>query len=412
MSEATDPPAFRPYCLTCGSGEPPSALRCTNCGGVLAFKYERSFVPDAAFARSMWKYWRRLPVAGPDQIVTLEEGGTPLLTSRSVSQPLWFKDETRNPTGSHKDRALAVAVSHARSLGRRVSVVVSSGSTGIANAAACARAGIQAVVVVGRGVPDERLYPAFALGARIIEVDTDVDTVVERVAELGASGEVYVSSTARSSNPYQAEGAKTIAYEVADQLVGVPDWFVVPVGGGGTAAAIWRGFRELYELGHIQRLPRLLGVVATGYDAIARALEKDVEDPLTIFGPGYNPPPTVLVKIAHVFPPDGVESLHAIRDSGGSAVAVSDAEALQAQRDVAAGEGLFVEPSSAAAFAAFEKARESALIGPDARVVLLLSGSGFRETFISSRYQPVERTATSLSEARSLLARLEQGVAA
>ena len=103
MSEATDAPAFRPYCLTCGSGESPSALRCTNCGGALAFKYERSFVPDASFARSMWKYWRRLPVAGPDQIVTLEEGGTPLLISRSVSQPLWFKDETRNPTGSHKD---------------------------------------------------------------------------------------------------------------------------------------------------------------------------------------------------------------------------------------------------------------------------------------------------------------------
>ena len=92
---------------------------------------------------------------------------------------------------------------------------------------------------------------------------------------------------------------------MADQLVGVPDWFVVPIGGGGTAAAIWRGFRELYELGRIQRLPRLLGVVATGYDAIARALEKDVEDPLTIFGPGYDPPPTVLVKIAHVFLPTG-----------------------------------------------------------------------------------------------------------
>jgi threonine synthase len=359
----------------------------------------------------MWKYWRRLPVAAPNQIVSLDEGGTPLLASR-VSRSVWFKDETRNPTGSHKDRALAVAVSHARSLGRHVSVVVSAGSTGIANAAACARAGIQAVVVVGRGVPDERLYPAFALGARVIELDTDVDTVVERVAELGASGEVYVSSTARTSNPYQAEGAKTIAYEVADQLMGVPDWLIVPVGGGGTAAAIWRGFRELYELGHIQRLPRLLGVVAAGYDAIARALEEGLDDPGTVFVPGYDPPPTVLVKIAHVYPPDGLESLRAIRDSRGSAIAVSDADALRAQRDVAAREGLFVEPSSAAAVAAFEKARASGMIGPCARVVVLLSGSGFRETFISSRYQPVERTATSLSEARLLLAGLEQGVAA
>ena len=398
--------------MACAADQSASALRCTACGGVLAFKYERAFVPDAAFARSMWQYWSQLPVASADQIVSLEEGSTPLLASRSVLQLLWFKDETRNPTGSHKDRALAVAVSHAWSLGRRVSVVVSSGSTGIANAAACARVGMQAVVVVARGVPDERLYPAAALGARIIEVDADVDTVVERVAELGASGEVYVSSTARSSNPYQAEGAKTIAYEVVDQLMGVPDWFVVPVGGGGTAAAIWRGFRELYELGRIHRLPRLLGVVASGYDAIARAVEEDLEDPGSVFGPGYVPPPTILVKIAHVYPPDGLESLRAIRDSGGSAVAVSDTEALQAQRDVAAGEGLFVEPSSAAAFAAFQKARESALIGADASVVVLLSGSGFREAFISARYQPVERTAASLSDACSLLTGLEQEVAA
>jgi threonine synthase len=397
------------YCLNCGAAQAPEALRCAVCSGSLAFRYERDFETDAGFPNSMWRYWRLLPVGSPGEVVTLQEGGTPLLASRAhPARQLWYKDETRNPTGSHKDRALAVALSHAKALGCKTSVVVSSGSTGIANAAASARAGIQAVVVVARGVPEERLYPAYALGAHIIEVDAEVDTIVERVGELGASGQIYVSSTARSSNPYQAEGSKTIAYEIVEQLGAPPDWVVVPVGGGGTVAGVWRGFEDLRVLGRIDRCPRILGVVARGYDAIARALHDDLPDPMSVFGPEYVAPPTILVKIAHVYPPDGVEGLAALRDSGGVALVISEPEALEAQRRVAAEEGLYVEPSSAAAVAAYAKADAAGTIAAHETVVVLMSGSGFRETFVSSRRQPLEREVVTVDQMPDLLLDLQQ----
>jgi threonine synthase len=296
-------------------------------------------------------------------------------------------------------------------LGRKMSVVVSSGSTGIANAAASARAGIRAVVIVARGVPQERIYPAYALGALIIEVDAEVDTIVERIGELGSRQEIYVSSTARSSNPYQAEGPKTIAYEIVDQLGAAPDWVVVPVGGGGTVAGVWRGFEELRALGRIDNCPRILGVVARDYDAIARALHDDLADPMAVFGPEYVAPPTILVKIAHVYPPDGVEGLAALRNSGGVARVISETEALAAQRRVAAEEGLYVEPSSAAAVAAYDQAHASGAIGEDETVVVIMSGSGFRETFVSAERQPVIREGVSLQGMLDLLLDLQRKAA-
>src|SRR4051794_33842176 len=225
----------------------------------------------------MWRWWPLLPVDNPDGIVSLGEGGTPLLPSR-VLRATSFKDESRNPTGSHKDRPLAVAMTHARALGREVAVVVSAGSTGIANAAMAARAGMRSVAFVPRGTPAERLYPVYALGSTVVVVDDEVDPIVDRLAAMAQDGDVYVSSTARSSNPYQAEGTKTIAYELAEQG-GVPDWVVVPVGGGGTVAGIWRGFRDLQRLGWIDRVPRLLGVVARDYNALEVAFERGLDDP-------------------------------------------------------------------------------------------------------------------------------------
>jgi threonine synthase len=400
------------YCLDCGNEQPPGALRCGNCAGSLSFHYERAFDVDPRFSDSMWRYWKYLPVTTPDQIVTLAEGGTPLLRSRAIGTPrLWFKDETRNPTGSHKDRALAVAVTHARAIKKPLSVVVSSGSTGISNAAMSARAGIRAVVVVAGDIPDERMYPAFALGATIVQVDSDVDSVIEGVGRLGASGEVYVSSTARSSNPYQAEGPKTIAYEMVEQLGEVPDWVVVPVGGGGTVAGIWRGFQELLRVGRVERTPHLLGVVAAGYDAIARAMAEQISDPSDVYPKSYVGPSTLLVKIAHVFPPDGVEAVEALRDSGGATIVVDETKALAAQARLGCEEGLYVEPSSAATLAGLERARESSLIDDDAMVVMILSGSGFRESFVSSPRRPLERMVVAIDDMPAVLGVIDGKVA-
>ena len=399
-----------PYCCACGAEQSAERLTCFACSGPLNFRYDRPLEADPRFTRSMWKYWRRLPIASPDDIVTLAEGATPLLESRVAVGHVWLKDETRNPTGSHKDRALAVALTHAKAIGRRASVVVSAGSTGISNAAASARAGLRSVVVVGRGVPDERIYPAFALGAAIVEVDAEIDLVIERVAELGAGGRIYVSSTARTSNPYQAEGPKTIAYEIVEELGEAPEWVVVPVGGGGTVAGIWRGFLDLHAAGRIRQLPRLLGVVAAGYDAIARAFREPGREPDEIYPLGHVAPPTILAKIAHVFPPDGSEALDALRRSAGGSVVVTEYDAIAAQRQIGRDEGLYVEPSSAAAIAGLERARRDGLIDDGDRVVVILSGSGFRESFASASWRPLERITAGLAGMTELLVALDAAV--
>jgi threonine synthase len=398
---------FEPYCLRCGDVQDEEAVRCAACGGTLGFRYDHEAVEWDERLEGMWRYRRLLPVVEPDAIVTLGEGGTPLLRSASLGQHVYLKDEARNPTGSHKDRPLALAVTHARELGKDASIVVSSGSTGISNAAFAARAGIAGVIVVAAGAPPERIYPVYALGATLLAADGQVDEVIERVEEASGERGFYVSSTCRTSNPYQAEATKTIAYEVVDQLGRAPDWIVIPVGGGGTIAGVWRGFLDLRELGRISLLPRLLGVVASDYNALEVGYRLGAEasdDPWSFIPPNHHPPPTILVKIAHVYPPDGVEALQAVRASGGAVVSVSDEEALSAQLELGRREGLYVEPSSSAVLPAVERALEQGDIDADDTVVVMLSGSGFRETFVSIDRRPLEARTVSLAELPDALA--------
>src|SRR5262249_54297622 len=156
---------------------------------------------------------------------------------------------------------------------------VSAGSTGIANAAYAARAGLKSIVVMTRGTPEDRIYPVFALGSRLIEVDADIDTLIETVRRLARPGRIAVTSTTLTSNPWHAEGAKTIAYEIVERLRRAPDWLVVPVGGGSTVAAIHRGFDDLIKLGVISRAPRLVGVVPQTHDTLADAWRLGIADP-------------------------------------------------------------------------------------------------------------------------------------
>ena len=352
----------------------------------------------------MWRYWRGLP-ADPGQAVSLGEGGTPLTPSRLFPElRLWWKDEGRNPTGSHKDRALSVAASCARARGARLIAVVSAGSTGLSTAAYAARAGLPALCLMARGAPIERVYPAHALGARLLELDADIDTLI---AELGAwTGRdgVFVASTTRLSCPEQAEGAKTIAYEIAETLGEAPDWMVVPVGGGGTIAGIWRGFDELVRAGTIPRMPRLAAIVPSGYDALAAAFAHRIDDAAAFAALPYRDDvPTVLTKLSHAHPPDGIEALEAIRASGGTVLALPDAAALDAVAEVGARDGLYLEPSSAIAAPAIAALLKRGVIGPGASVVALACGHGFRETFVMAEARPIRPERARLRDLPALL---------
>lgn len=396
-------------CDSCGRNPERSELLCATCGGTLSFDYLAADVQWDDTKRGMWRYWPLLPIEDSDDVVTLGEGGTPLLRSTLFPQhAVYLKDETRNPTGSHKDRQLCVAINHARALGRKASVLVSAGSTGIANSAYAARAGLQSVVFMSDGVPEARVYPVFALGSRLVEVPGPIDPLIDRLNELAAERGIYHSSTARNCNPYQSEGAKTIAFEIVEQLGRAPEWVVTPVGGGGTLASMWRGFTELFNRGVIDKRPRMVGVVPRRFNAMERAFEWGYETHEQIRSiPDEGTEATVQVKLAHAFPPDGPDALRALRESNGMMMSVSDQDALRGAAQCSRTEGLYVEPSTGTGIAGLQVLLNSGKVAADDTVVGLLCGSGFRETSLTMEIEPLERETVPMDGLGDLFAQIE-----
>jgi threonine synthase len=234
----------------------------------------------------MWRYFPLLPVLERSSIVSLGEGGTPRLDAPRLGaalglENLTVKDETRNPTGSFKDRMLAVGISRAKELGKTTVAVQSSGNVAAAAAAYSAKAGLNAKVFVPRSVPEEKLAQILMYGAELFRIDESSPAAVFALMEEAAQRfDWHVVATTALYNPFTLEGSKTIAYELASD---VPDWLVVPVGGGGNLGSLWRGFRELKELGAIERLPRLVGVQAEGCASSVEAIHLGL--------PGKMPPP-------------------------------------------------------------------------------------------------------------------------
>lgn len=398
---------FETICLSCHVVQTnAAAFVCKQCRGPLGFRYDYAQVQwDERFRHNLWRYWRLLPIADPNQIVTLGEGGTPLLRSRGFTgAQVYLKDETRNPTGSHKDRPLSLAVNHAKSIGATTSFVVSAGSTGISNAALAARAGLKSVVIMSSGTPAERVYPMYALGSTVLEVEGNIDMLIDEVIRICHTQGLYLSSTSRDSNPYQAEANKTIAYEIVETLGRAPAWMVIPVGGGGTLAGVLRGFEDLVALGKISTLPRLVGVLPRDYNALEVALGRGLETWDEILNlPYHNPPPTILVKLAHGYPPDGMEALEAVRRANGFFVSVTDEEALKAQQQCGLMEGLYIEPSTGACLAGVERLLASGQVAPDATVVALVSGSGFRENFVTMARRPLQKRSIQAAQLPEVL---------
>lgn len=402
---------YRTLCLACRAGQGiADAVACTRCGGPLGFEYDfdqgtTAAVPDNARS-GLWRWWRLLPVSPcPDEPVSLGEGATPLLASRLCPDVrLYWKDESRNPTGSHKDRAMALALTRGRLHGARRTLVVSAGSTGLANAAYAARAGLPSTTLVGHGVPRERLQPLQAYGTRLIEIDSGIDDVIEAARRFAGLDGTLVCSTTRTSNPYQAEAAKTIAYEVAEGAGGVPDWLFVPVGGGGTVAALLRGFQDWMAMGRSDRLPRIAAVVPTTYDALRAAWEQGIHDSERFANLPYrDDAPTILSKLSHAHPPDGMEALEAIRASQGVVAAVSDEEAAKAVGRVAATDGLYLEPSSCVVLPALERLIADGTVALGSSVVALACGGGHRETFVLAEREALRLERATIADIGGLM---------
>lgn len=392
------------FCRLCRKecAEEKCRAACLCCGGPLEFRYTALRIPSANptdHLNSMWRYRDLLPIRPTSQIVTLGEGRTPLQRARCYSDAeVYIKNETLNPTGSHKDRALSIGLTKAVEFGHNTVMLYSDGSTAVSSAAYSARAGVRNIVVVPRGTPQYRVLPLMIFNSLVLEYDGTAQEALDWVHQASRALEIYETSTYRRANPYGVEGSKTIGYEIFEQLGRSPDWVVVPVGGGGTLAGIWRAFVELESRGTIKACPRLVAVLPKHYTLLETALNRAIqsEDEMRAL-PAIDPAVTIQAKIAMAYPPDGLEAVQALRDSGGIVIYSSDGEVLAAQRRFASCEGIYAEPSAAAAWVAVEKLMEAKRVQRGETVVAIITGSGFRETeTITDRQMvtttPVDRT--------------------
>jgi threonine synthase len=313
-------------------------------------------------------YRSYLPVGPDTPVVTLLEGGTPLLPaprlSERVGARVLLKVEGANPTGSFKDRGMTVAISKAAEQGAKAVVCGSTGNTSASAAAYAARAGLACAVLIPDGyIALGKLAQALVHGARVLQLRANFDRCLDLVRDLGASAPVTVVN---SINPYRIEGQKTAAFEIVDVLGDAPDYHCIPVGNAGNITAYWRGYREYQDAGRVGRLPRMLGFQAAGAAPI-------------VAGHPVDHPETVATAIRIGRPASWYGATAAAAESGGGIHSVTDEEILDAYRYLAQSESVFCEPASAAAVAGLLK------VGVDegSTVVCVLTGHGLKDPDIA-----------------------------
>jgi len=319
-------------------------------------------------------------------IVTLREGNTPLLRLNRVDGRAYVKFEGANPTGSFKDRGMTIGVSIARSIGSRYVIVASTGNTAASVAAYAARGGLTCLVVIPRGgIARGKLAQAILHGAMVVEVEGNFDKALSLVLDtLNRIGQRNIMYPLNSINVWRLEGQKTTAFEIFLDI-GVPDYVIVPVGNAGNIYAIWKGFKELRELGIIDKLPRMIGVQAEGASPIARAWRLGLDKPLFMDSPS-----TVASAIRIGRPVNWFRAWRAVKESGGTFVTVSDDEILHAQRMLGR-EGIGVEPASAASLAGYVKLLDEGYLRRDDTCVLIATGHGLKDpdTILKLSYESV-----------------------
>ena len=372
-------------CIACDETFAPfEAVRytCDECDGLLEVRYADPPTFDEFGAgastdgpdRGVWRYREGLPF---DLGVTLPEGDTPLHRVPRIEEAvgvdaLRVKHEGMNPTGSFKDRGMTVGVRVAKELGVGALAYASTGNTSAALAAYGGRGGMQTLVLLPEGkVAAGKIAQASLHGARILEVDGNFDACLDIVQELAARGEAYLLN---SLNPFRLEGQKTIGFEILEEFYadyGVfPDRIVLPVGNAGNTSALYKGFRELVQAGALDpdEVPKLTGVQAEGAAPMVEAVEEGNDEIRR-----WEEVETRATAIRIGNPVNAPKALPGIRNTGGTAVAVSDPEITAAQRHLAS-EGVGVEPASAASLAGLKKLRREGVVDDDERVVCLTTG--------------------------------------
>lgn len=339
-------------------------------------------------------YRDRLPMDGIDEIVTLGEGSTPLVPvphlGAELDSSVWIKVEGSNPTGSFKDRGMTMAMTKALADGSKAVVCASTGNTSASASAYATRAGMTPVVLLPQGkIAAGKLAQAVVHGGRIIQVLGNFDDCLRIARELAES---FPVSLVNSVNPYRIEGQKTAAFEIVDVLGDAPDIHALPVGNAGNITAYWKGYREYAADGPASHAPRMFGFQASG--AAPLVLGHDVDDPETV---------ATAIRIGR--PASGDLALAARDESNGLIEAVTDEQILDAQVFLAAREGIFVEPASAAGVAGLLKLKSESRLEPGQRIVITVTGNGLKDidTALSRTTLSTEAVEASTDKVAALL---------
>jgi threonine synthase len=378
-------------CVVCGQSYRPDEVRytCPVCGQVgtldvvLDVDALRRGLKREDIARSpdpsMWRYRPLLPLADGAQMPPLVVGGTPLYDAPRLAEHLglaqvWVKDDGRNPTGSLKDRASALVTARAMAEGVEVVTTASTGNAAAALAGLAASVGLPAVIFVPASAPEAKIAQLLTYGAKVLLVQGNYDAAFDLAVQASERYGWYNRNT--GMNPYTLEGKKTVAYEIAEQLGWqIPDVVVVSVGDGNIISGVHKGFRDLLALGWIDRVPRLIGVQASG-SAACYEVWKRGGDPAKMTPISGQ---TVADSIAADLPRDRVKAVRAVRDTQGAFVSVPDQAILDGIPVLARLSGVFAEPAAAATVAGIRAALDDGHVRPQDRVVLIVTGNGLKD---------------------------------
>ena len=380
-------------CSTCGAAYEPDEVTytCPKDGGNLNIILDESsikkrYTPDMFTAlpeASLWRYLNLLPVEDPGGLGTplRRAGWTPVYKSIRLANDLglknlWIKDESPNPTASFKDRASAIVVARANQINADVIVAASTGNAGAALAGMAAAVGAKSVIFAPRTAPPAKIAQLLVFGAKVILVDGTYDQAFDLSIEATHHFGWYNRNT--GYNPFTAEGKKTAAFEIWEQVIRqIPDHkkpltIFIPVGDGNIISGVHKGFKDLHSLGWLQQMPRIIGVQSEGSAAIANTFHKGGEDIKAVQAD------TLADSISVDLPRDGVRAIRAARETGGTYITVPDSSILTAI--AALGQvGIFAEPAAATAYAGLSTAVEQSIVTEDDPVLVLSTGSGLKD---------------------------------
>ena len=384
-SKRKPPTFYELYCISCGRQvrEEESTTRCPTCKNPLDVRYDYTHIRSRLNRYSLktspikaMKYLDFYPIENLNLVISLDEGGTPMYRCRKLGEAtgfscLYIKNEGANPTGVFKDRGTMVELSKAKERGAKSICVASTGNMAASVAAYSSIAMLPCYVLVPEGTAIGKMAQALSYGARLLQVRGTYNDAFRLTEEMSERYGFYLAG----DYAFRVEGQKSQAFEIVEQLDWqVPAVVIIPMGFGTNIAALWKGFKEFYELQLIDRLPRLIGIQPEGCSPIAAAFNQGRDKIAPVERPN-----TICSAVAAGDPLDAPKALQAMRESGGCALAVSDGEILEAQQLLARLESIFVEPAGALPIAALQPLLTTGRVRSDEVVVCLATGNGLKD---------------------------------